>query len=238
MLTNDLNDGDTYGDSNWAFQVKTILDRLGLSNLWQLDPDADISYERIKSRLFDQYNQTLTMELNNSSRLRLYSKYKENNEQEKYLDIIKNKSYMQTLSRFRLSSHQLGIEIGRHVGLIREDRLCRKCNLRMVEDEYNFLLVCPLYNDLRRKYFSQYFCHWPNINKFKILMSSQTKQNLLRLSKFIYFAQKKKKRNFNRNVTQSKNIISHITAVCTYCTSMFVNGMYLLLLFMNVNVCL
>ena len=35
---------------------------------------------------------------------------------------------MQTFSRFRLSSHQLGIEIGRHVGLNRGDRLCRKCN--------------------------------------------------------------------------------------------------------------
>ena len=31
--------------------VKTTLDRLGLSNLWQRDSNADISYESIKTRL-------------------------------------------------------------------------------------------------------------------------------------------------------------------------------------------
>ena len=199
MLTNDLNDGQTYGGLNWAFQVKKILDSLGLSHLWRLEPETEISYEAIKMRIFDQYNQTLTMEINNSSRLRLYSKYKENNEQETYLNLIKNKTYMQTLSRFRLSSHQLEIETGRHIGSDRDQRLCRKCNMRMIEDEYHFLLTCPLYNDLRTKYFSRYFCHWPNMTKFKLLMSSKSKYTLLKLSKYIYFAQKR--RNETANVT-------------------------------------
>ena len=199
MLTNDLNDGQTYSGLNWAFQVKKILDSLGLSHLWRLEPETEISYEAIKMRIFDQYNQTLTMEINNSSRLRLYSKYKENNEQETYLNLIKNKTYMQTLSRFRLSSRQLEIETGRHIGSDRDQRLCRKCNMRMIEDEYHFLLTCPLYNDLRTKYFSRYFCHWPNMTKFKLLMSSKSKYTLLKLSKYIYFAQKR--RNETANVT-------------------------------------
>ena len=88
MLTNDMNNGNTYGGLNWTFQVKKILDRLGLTNLWLLNSDTDISYEVIKNRIFDQYDQTLTMEINNSNRLRLYSKYKENNEQETYINKI------------------------------------------------------------------------------------------------------------------------------------------------------
>ena len=191
-LTSDLNNGDTHNGLNWAFQVKNILDRLGLSNLWHLDSGTDISYDGIRNRLFDQYNQTLTTEINNSNRLRLYSKYKADNEQETYLNVIKNKSYMQALSRFRLSSHQLEIETGRYVGLDRDERLCRKCNTRMIEDEYHFLLICPHYNDIRRKYFSQYFCHWPNMTKFKQLMSSKSKHTLSKLSKYIYFAQKRR----------------------------------------------
>ena len=192
MLTNYLNNGFTYGGLNWAFQVKNILDKLGLSNLWNLDLNTDISFERIKHRMFDQYNQTLTMEINNSHRLRLYSKYKVDNEQENYLNVIKNKLFLYALSRLRLSSHQLEIETGRYTGLDRDDRLCRTCNMRMIEDEYHFLLVCPHYNELRRKYFSQYFCHWPNMNKFKMLMSSTSEKILLRLSKYIYYAQKRR----------------------------------------------
>ena len=98
------------------------------------------------------------MEINNSNRLRRYNKYKENNEQETYISIIKNKSYRETLSRFRLSSHQLEIGTGRYVGLERDERLCRKCNTRTIEDEYHFsffLLIFPHFNDIRTKYFSR-----------------------------------------------------------------------------------
>ena len=69
------------GDSTGHSKLKNILDKLGLSNLWNLDLNTDISFERIKNRMFDQYNQTPTMEINNSNRLRLYSKYKIDNEQ-------------------------------------------------------------------------------------------------------------------------------------------------------------
>jgi len=41
----------------------------------------------------------------------------------------------------------------------------------MVESEYNFLLYCPIYNDLRRKYNIR--CNWPNLTRFKNLLSSQ-----------------------------------------------------------------
>ena len=41
----------------------------------------------------------------------------------------------------------------------------------MVESEYNFLLYCPIYNDLRRKYNIR--CNWPNLTRFKNLLLSQ-----------------------------------------------------------------
>lgn len=132
------------------------------------------------------------MEINNSNRLRLYSRYKSDNEYERYLNVIKNNKFSKALSRFRLSSHQLEIETGRYIGLNREERLCRKCNMRMVEDEYHFLIVCPHYNDLRRKYFTNYYCQWPTIHKFVSLMSSNSEKVISKLSKFIYFAQIKR----------------------------------------------
>ena len=60
------------------------------------------------------------------------------------------------LSRFRLSSHTLEIEGGRYHGIPRIERKCRLCSLKSAENEYHFLLVCPNYYDLRRKYLKPY----------------------------------------------------------------------------------
>ena len=140
LLTTDLNARLTYNGLNWAFQVKCILDKLGLSNLWNKNLNTNISYQPIKQRLFDQYNQTLMTEINNSNRLRLYKRFKENNEYEVYLDVIKNNKMQRTLSRFRMSSHDLAIEIRRYTGVDRHERICTKCNMNLTEDEYHFLL--------------------------------------------------------------------------------------------------
>ena len=41
-------------------------------------------------------------------------------------------------------------EEGRYRGIDRNLRLCQFYNINFVEDEYHFLLVCPLFNELRR----------------------------------------------------------------------------------------
>ena len=57
-----------------------------------------------------------------------------------------------------LSYHNLAIERGRYENTPRDERICKNCNLNMVENEYHFLLVCPMYRDLRRKYSKMYYC--------------------------------------------------------------------------------
>lgn len=54
MLSDDVEQGDTYNGLNWAFQVKRILDKLGFSNLWNLENHIEISILGIKNRLLDQ----------------------------------------------------------------------------------------------------------------------------------------------------------------------------------------
>ena len=44
---------------------------------------------------------------------------------------------------FRESAHSLEIEVGRYSNVPRENRLCKYCNLNVVESEYRFLLSCP-----------------------------------------------------------------------------------------------
>ena len=96
--------------------------------------------------------------------------------------------YITSLTKFRLSSHELLIEKGRHLHITREDRLCKYCNMNLVENEYHFLLVCPKYANLRKEHLTNYYCRWPTVEKVKNLMSSKSRNTLINLSKYIYFA--------------------------------------------------
>ena len=60
------------------------------------------------------------------------------------------------MSRFRLGSHHLEIENGRYNNIQRSERNCKLCTQNLVESEYHFLLCCPLYRELRTKYFKIY----------------------------------------------------------------------------------
>ena len=70
------------------------------------------------------------------------------------------------LTRFRISAHSLAIETGRHHRKARRERKCIYCNMNVIESEYHFLLICPLYNDIRTKYLPRYYFTWPTVNKF------------------------------------------------------------------------
>ena len=90
---------------------------------------------------------------------------------------------------------KLEIERGRYFNIPREERKCKLCHVNSVENEYHFLLVCPLYRELRKKYLKSYYCRWPTLNKFDQLMSSKSKNELFNLSKYIYFVTKLRDEN-------------------------------------------
>jgi hypothetical protein len=66
----------------------------------------------------------------------------------------KNREIRKCVAKFRTRSHWLEIQRGRFTKpqTERENRLCKKCNLGLVEDEVHVVFVCPLYEILRVKY--------------------------------------------------------------------------------------
>ena len=147
MLKNDIDNGITYNGLNWAYQIKSMLDRIGLSNIWIQQFEITIPYNLIKERIFDMYKQSWYFSINNSNRLEMYSRFKHEFAMENYLDFIKEKKYRFALTKFRLSSHDLAIERGRYENIARNDRDCIFCNGHSVESEYHFLLACPFYRE-------------------------------------------------------------------------------------------
>ena len=74
------------------------------------------------------------------------------------------KKFRVTMTKLRVSSHRLEIEVGRWARPNRtpvDERKCRYCN--KLEDEFFFffffffLLECTLYEDLRKQYIKKYF---------------------------------------------------------------------------------
>ena len=187
-LKNDSDNEETYNNNNWAHHIKRILNECGLYYLWQNQSNMNVSYDIIRQRVLDMYYQSWYSGINNSRRLETYSLFKHEFKFERYLDFINDNRFRSALTSFRVSSHKLQIERGRHLNIPRNERICRNCNSNMIENEYHFLLICPKYSDLRNKYIKRYYFTWPTIQKFTNLMSKNSKFIVNNLSKFIYFA--------------------------------------------------
>lgn len=111
---------------------------------------------------------------------------------EKYLSCVTNSKHRAELAKFRCSAHKLAIEEGRYRNLERKQRLCIFCNMGVVEDEYHFSLTCPFYREIRMKCLPKYYCSWPNVHKFKLLLNSENSKLLTRLGNYLYLANQKR----------------------------------------------
>ena len=107
MLKQDADNNISYNGSNWAFQIISLLNELGLS---YIQNEFTILVDLIKQCIFDNYYQSWYSNINNSSRLSMYSRYKHDFLFETYLDTIPDQKFRSTLTKFRLSSHNLAIE--------------------------------------------------------------------------------------------------------------------------------
>ena len=100
-----------------------------------------------KRNLFKEYQEywskSLTKDKFDSSvgnKLSLYSEVK--NENESYIDLIKNVKTRVAVTKMRISCHLLPIESGRYKKIPRVERLCLLCNRSEIGDEFHYLLKC------------------------------------------------------------------------------------------------
>ena len=139
-------------------------------------------------KVYDQYLQQWNNDIKTSSKLSSYCLYKEEFRMEKYLTCVTNDVHKKALSKLRCSVHSLLIETGRHNNVVRDERKCKLCMMNATEDEYHFVLVCPIYRHLRNELLPKYYCRWPTKQKFVQLMGSSSAVVLNKLAKYIYLA--------------------------------------------------
>ena len=93
-----------------------------------------------------------------SPKLEFYNSLKNEFGPEKYLNLVKCPDARKSLTRLRISAHNLYIERGRYETPLvpRADRWCVYCKLNLgivaTEDEFHALAQCPLYTQVRNKF--------------------------------------------------------------------------------------
>ena len=85
-----------------------------------------------------------------NSKLRTYKMFKSKFAMEDYLINLHDFESRKTVAKFWCGDHTLMIETGRHKEVDLEERMCKMCSQRTVEDECHFLLKCPAYNKIRK----------------------------------------------------------------------------------------
>ena len=102
----------------------------------------------IKEPLKEVFQAAWQSSLQNQTKLDFYRNIKPvfNSTPEGYLSVLPKYEHRATITRLRISSHQLAIETGRYEGLERSERLCATCDMGMVDSEQHFLASCSSIN--------------------------------------------------------------------------------------------
>ena len=130
--------------NNWASLLRDLLSQMGFNHVWaaqgvgNMNAFLDIFKQRIKDIELQGWRGRSTA----SGRARFYSSIS-NFGPSVYLKVVNIAKYWEALTRLRVSSHRLFVEVGRWNNTPLDDRKCNYC--LKLEDEFHFIFECTLY---------------------------------------------------------------------------------------------
>ena len=165
--------------NTWTRNVRDLLIRHGFGEAWAYQGVANTKYfvSMFKQRLYDMYGQSWHAALTEHSKASLYTLFKDSFVPSLYLDVYNWK----TLVRFFTRNHHLNVEVGswhKPNKIPYEQRYCFYCQ-DDIEDEFHFVLCCPIYKDVRVKYIKKYYRCKPSMFKFIQLCKTESKRELI-----------------------------------------------------------
>ena len=179
-------------NDDWIVNIRNELNTLGLAELFYSEVCDKSTIDMIVQRVKDIYKQTLLSNIATSAKGVLYQHLVDNFTLQYYLCKPINPMYMKYIARFRTSTHDLNVERGRYENIDRRNRTCMFCNLNDLDDEFHFILKCPHFFTLRKKYIKEFYYKKPSVFKLIKLLSVNNVSELCNLGKFLYLACKKR----------------------------------------------
>ena len=147
----------------WLSRVQKINNLFSIKKLAGTPNRAGLIIDKnIKSKFdrffLDEVNQNkIGTDGLDHNKLRLYKKLKGSFKIEPYIEQIRNRNQRQWLSRYRISAHSLGIEIGRYKYPVTPlcERKCNYCESNEIDDEKHFILLCDTFKLKRQCFISR-----------------------------------------------------------------------------------
>ena len=140
-------------ENNWISTVKNTFEKVDmLDTFLNENPSHTTPFSALFYREKDIFTQTALESIQNMSKMQTYAFLKQSWKIEDYLLQVGNIKDRTALSKLRLSDHTLAMEKGRHQNIIQSDRKCPFCP-EEIEDEFHFLIKCPIYKFLRKNLF-------------------------------------------------------------------------------------
>ena len=179
--------------SNWLSTIKLSMKAMSLDNIFSSPSCYSSAYvERMfKAKIRESFIQFWNSELNiadvnsiRNSKLRTYKMFKSKFGMEDYLINLHDFDSRKTVAKFRCSDHTLRIETGRHKKIDLEERMCKMCSQKRVEDERHFFLERSAYIYKIRKLLCKHVD--PNedyLNNQFIQLVASSNQNVTGISK-------------------------------------------------------
>ena len=175
----------------WVTSIKQLLYRFGFGIVWlsQGVGDPELFLNIFKQRLKDCMQQNWIESINNSTRFENYKHFKTMLNPEKYLYVGLSFSLWKYLAKFRCSNHKFKIEIGRHMGIERENRNCSFCldnyGIICVESEFHAFFNCYQYTNERRRYLYTWYRGPPTLDSFYSLMQNENESIVRKIAIYI-----------------------------------------------------
>ena len=161
-----------------------------LSHKYNIPMNEEINVSRLTNLLQTSYIEAWAKRIKLSRKLRTFITFKQQYTLEPYISIIRDVKKRSTISKLRISAHNLQIEKGRHSNIPVDKRICKQCKTA-IEDEAHFLISCPKYQAARQTLFSHVHTICPNYtslndkDKFIWIMSAENKSIIKHLVNFI-----------------------------------------------------
>ena len=134
--------------SPWIKHIERILNNCGMRNVW-LNPKT-VKHEWLKKsiqiKLSDTYKQEWQSEMARKSSYILYRSFKPELKLEKYQTVLDNRDRI-NMFKFRCRNLKIPVVVRgiAESNIPYEERLCTKCTMNLVGDEYHYILQCPFF---------------------------------------------------------------------------------------------
>ena len=176
---------------NWTFNVKSLLQNLGLNYVWNSQNVNDIDHfiNLVRQIIKDQFLTTWRGSLSASPDGKLYSLYKVNFAFSEYLNYVNNIKDRSALVRFLTKNYNIPVVTGKWLNRRPyAERLCAHCGV--LGDELHFVFECKSNIVLREKYISAIYCRKPTKEKFIKFLTCGKKDKIRGLARFLRYSLK------------------------------------------------